>query len=200
MKQDPRMIGLKLCRGLLLSGLCLAMSAALAPRAEAGFIESYPLSGFTLTNSPNSQLTNGFVAMQGKSIVLTGGNSGSGESGTTDLLTTALTASQIQFFYSYSSLDLPNQDSGGYLLNGSFFQLAAATGASGVVSFNVTAGEAFGFRVATVDNQFEPGILTISDVPTSGVPEPGTGLYLLLVSIAVLAVGLVRRSRLERGA
>ena len=204
MKQDTKRIGWNLRRGWLLPGLCLAWSAALAPQAKAGFIESYPLSGFTLTNFFNSQLTNGSVAMQGNSIVLTGGNSGSGEAGTTDLVTTALTADQIRFFFSYSSLDLPNEDSAGYLLNGNFFQLATATGASGIVTFNVTAGEAFGFRVATVDNEFEPGILTISDVPTSTVPEPGTGYSVLLVCGAIFVAGRLlhglKQVRQKRGA
>ena len=202
MKRETRRLGrLRLWRGVLLSGLCIVISAGLTPQAKAGFIEAYPLNGFTLTNSPNSQLTNGFAMMQGNSIVLTGGNSGSGEAGTTDLVTTALIADMIQFMFAYSTLDLPNEDSAGYLLNGLFFPLATATGASGTVKFNVTAGEAFGFRVATVDNQFEPGILTISNVVnTSAVPEPEAGPAFLLGAGALLAAGLLRTARWERGA
>jgi hypothetical protein len=189
-----------LWRGLPTLCLCLAMILALAPRAQAGFLDIYPLNSFTLTNSPNTQLTNGTAVMQGQSLVFTGGNSGSGEPGTSDLLTTALAASQIQFFFSYSSLDARNLDSAGYLLNGLFFQLATASGASGTVQFNVTQGESFGFRLATADNQFEPGVLAISSVGAAATPEPGTGpVTLLAIGAALVAIGLrsARNSRLE---
>src|SRR5271166_3318973 len=70
---------------ILFCCLLVGISAGLAPQAEAGFLDQYPLIDFTLTNTPNSVLTDGFVMMSGSSIVLTGGNSGSGEPGTTDL-------------------------------------------------------------------------------------------------------------------
>jgi len=184
------------CRGtrrgrILFSCLLVGISAGLAPQAEAGFLDQYPLIDFTLTNTPNSILTDGFVMMSGSSIVLTGGNSGSGEPGNTDLVTTATQAGLIQFDFSYSSLDLPTFDYAGYLLNGAFVQLADTSGESGLAQFNVNLGDTFGFRVATVDNLFEPGILTVS----SATPEPGTGLMMLLVIAGILGYRLWSRLR-----
>ncbi len=184
----------RLCWMLCLS-LTLGIGSWLTPQAKADFITQYPLSDFTLINLPNSVLTNGFVMMSGSSIVLTGGNSGSGEPGTTDLVTTATQAGLIQFDYSYSSLDSPGSDFAGYLLNGTFVQLADTSGESGLAHFNVSLGETFGFRVTTVDNEFEPGILTIS----SAVPEPRTGLVLLL-GIAGILARRFWRSGMEHGA
>lgn len=195
---------LRLMRVLPVLALCLTISVTLAPAAKAGFIESYPLSSFTLVNSPNSVLTNGTAVMQGQTLVITGGNSGTGEPGTTELTTTALAAGQIAFDYSYFTLDARGQDSAGYLLNGLYIPLATTSGPSGEVQFNVTQGESFGFEVATADNQGEPGILTISDVAsangTSATPEPGTGTVVLLaIGLGLIAVGL-RSSRMETGA
>jgi len=166
--------------------LTLGISPWLTQQAKADFIEQYPLADFTLTNSPNSILTDGFVMMSGSSIVLTGGNSGSGEPGTTDLVTTAAQAGLIQFDYSYSSLDLPKLDYAGYLLNGTFVQLADTDGESGFVQFNVSLGEPFGFWVATVDNQGEPGILTVSSADAAA-PEPRTGLMLVIGIAGILS-------------
>jgi hypothetical protein len=165
----------------------------------------YPLSGFTLVNTPTNLLTNGTAAMEGQSLVVTGGNSGTGEPGTTTLTTTALANGQIAFLYSYSSLDSRGYDAAGYLLNGLYVDLADASGASGEVQFNVTAGEKFGFEVTTQDNQFEPGVLAISNVGTltSATPEPGTGpVVLLAIGAALVAVGLrsARSGRAETGA
>ncbi len=180
------------------SFLLALLMVALAPLAHAGFIDQYPLSSFTLVNSPNTQLTNGFATMSGDSIVLTGGNSGSGEPGTTDLTTTILTTGVIQFMWSYASLDIPNADYGGYLLNGLLFPLAEANGASGTVMLNVTAGQIFGFEVGTTDNEFEPGILTISSVPGLATPEPATGSILPLALSALVAAGVLRNFKMKR--
>jgi hypothetical protein len=182
--------------------LCLAMGVTLTPEAKAGFLDTYPLSSFTLVNSPSSVLTNGTAAMQGQSLVITGGNSGTGEPGTTTLTTTALANGQIAFLYSYSTLDSRGEDAAGYLINGLYVDLADATGASGEVQFNVTTGEKFGFEVTTEDNQFEPGILTISNVGST-TPEPATGpVVLLAIGAALIAVGVrsARSAKVETGA
>jgi hypothetical protein len=168
--------------------LGVALSIALAPQAQAGFVDTYPLSQFgPVVNSPSPLFTNGFAVMSNGSIVLTGGNSGSGEPGTSDLLTSAVAGGLIQFQYSYSSLDMPHQDDAGYLLDGIFHELAFQDGQSGIAQFNVLANESFGFRVGTADNQFEPGVLTISSL-ASNVPEPGTGTIVMLVTGGLWAV------------
>lgn len=190
-----------LTRGLQLLCLCLLFSVFFARQAKAGFIESYPLNRFTLTNTPSLQLNNGSVVMQGNSIVLTGGNSGSGLAGNADLVTKALIADMIQFMYSYSTLDIPNSDSAGYLLNGLYFPLAVMNGVSGTAGFKVVVGDSFGFRVSSADNQFEPGILTISSVGAAATPEPATGALALLIGGGILAAAWLRgKSSLETGA
>ena len=159
-----------------LSFIHLGIIFFFAPAAYAGFIGDYALNNFTLvnTNADGSVTTpdNGLTA------VLTGGNNGSGEPGTTDLLTTAAGTGTVAFHYSYSALDFPGFDYAGYLIDSAFVQLADTDGQSGNASFMVTAGQIFGFRVGTLDNTGEPGILTISNfsAPSGGgaVPEPVT--------------------------
>jgi hypothetical protein len=185
-------------------GLCFA----LAEKANADFIGYYALNNFTLTNSAS---TDGSKATPdgGQSLVLTGGNLGGGNAGTTDLTIFADASGIVQFNFSYFSSDLSSSgapfgcglgfagpcDDAGYLLNGSFVQLADDIHQnSGHMQFSVTSGESFGFRVETMDNTGGPGILTISAfsaplVPsdTPAVPEPGTTTFLVGLTAAIVA-------------
>jgi|ERR1035441_7450471 hypothetical protein len=177
--------------------LALAIGSWMAPQAKADFITQYPLSDFILTNST----ADGFVTMSGSSIVLTGGNSGVLESGTTDLVTIATKAGLIQFDWSYFSYDLPTFDFAGYLLNGAFVQLADTSGESEFAQFSVSLGETFGFRVGTKDNQGEPGILTVSSADS--VPEPRTWPILVMGITGILSRRLwlfFRASAMKGGA
>lgn len=159
-----------------------AFILALASHANAGFIGPYALGNFTLINTPTcgGDILNGSATTpdNGNTVVLTGSNSGSGCAGTTDLLTTAQGAGTVQFNYSYSSLDAPGADFAGYLRGSMFTQLADTNGQSGAVSFQVSSGQSFGFRVGTTDNTGEPGVLAVSNFSAPGtvsaVPEPGT--------------------------
>ncbi len=165
--------------------LCCAavLSVLLTPQAHAAFVDAYALSNFTLTNTttcPGFDMPNGFVtgSPDGLSLVLTGSNSGSGCAGTTDLTINAASSGVVQFDYSYSSLDFPGYDWAAYLLAGLPIQLTDGDPPlSGTVTFQVTAGESFGFRVATADNEGEPGVFAISNFSApsgvSPVPEPG---------------------------
>lgn len=178
--------------------LAIAVSLAMAPHAKASFINDYALDMFTLSNTN----ANGYAITpdSGLSVQLTGGNTGSGLAGTTDLTVTAAASGVIEFDYSFLSLDSKSPvcgagsnlacDYGGYLLGGVYTQLANDTNqTSGEVSFNVSAGQTFGFRVGTVDNNGEPGVFTISSfsapesVTESGVPEPGTA-WMLMTALA----------------
>lgn len=171
------------------AGWVFGLISVLAPHARAAFISPYALNNFTLTNM-NADGT-AVTPDGGLSIVLTGGNNGSGEPGTTNLTTTAQGSGLVQFNYSYSSLDLPKQDFAGYLLGNSFTQIADTNGQSGMISFSVTHGQTFGFGVDTVDNQFEPGILTVSNFNAPGgstaIPEPGAGQMMFLGVAATVA-------------
>ena len=182
----------------------IALLVSFAPEAKAGFIGYYDLNNFTLTNTCTAQGADpcpppdGFATTfnNGVSAVLFGGNNGSGLSGVTDLVIAAQAAGTVQFDYSYSAFDFPGADYAGYLKGNVFTQLANTTGqaspAGQPVSFTVTAGQLFGFRVGTVDNLGEPGILTISNFdvvtgPVSTVPEPGSAA-MLLAGCAALVV------------
>jgi hypothetical protein len=178
----------------------LVVGGVLVGQAKADFIGYYALSNgtlfisdnvsapdgnWTLTVSPN---TDGSVTTPdgGVSMVLTGGNSGSALSGTTDFIISAPAAGTVAFDWSYSSLDAQAADNAGYLLDNNFAQLADTDGEFGTATFFVNAGEKFGFRVGTVDNTGEPGILTISNF-SAPVPEPGTGPMVLAVIALTIA-------------
>jgi|SRR5947209_1560155 len=174
--------------------VCCAMAFSLvfASQASAAFVGDYALSKFMLTNV-NTDNSDVMTPDGGLSIVFTGGQNNTGIPGLTDFVATAAGTGLVKFEFSYSSLDIPMVDYAGYLLNNAFTQLADTDGQSGSVMFNVSLGQSFGFRVGT-DNQFEPGILTVSNFSapsagTSSVPEPGTaGAF----CIALLAAGALR--------
>jgi len=169
-----------------------AAGSFLAPQAHAAFVAPYALANFSLINqnADGTAVTND----GGLSVVLTGGNNGSGLAGTTDLVTQALASGTVHFQFSYFTLDDPPFDEAGFLLDGVYTQLAGTSGDAGVGNFAVVAGHTFGFRVATMDNTFEPGVFTISafsaPAPTSGVPEPATWPLGLA---AMAAFGIARR-------
>lgn len=176
--------------------LMLAAGSFLAPQAHAGFVGPYALGNFSLinTNADGSAVTND----GGLSVILTGGNNGSGISGTTDLTIAAAAGGTVQFQFSYNTLDDPSFDDAGFLLDGVYTRLSGFGGDpfNGSRNFAVLAGHTFGFRVNTLDNQFEPAVLTISNftapVAASGVPEPATWT---LGFAAMVALGLVSRRR-----
>src|ERR1035437_99633 len=109
---------------LLLLSVLMARSA-IVPQAKASSIP-YPLSDFVLTNS-NADGT-AVSPDGGISVILTGGNNGTGLSGTTDLLAIATGPGSIQFQYTYFSLDDPTFDRAGYLIGDQFTPLADTNG------------------------------------------------------------------------
>jgi|SRR5579884_597791 len=178
-----------------------AFSTLCAPHLHASFILNYAVDQFTLTNT-NADGT-AISPDGGLSLIITGGNNGSGLAGTTDFLTTVQQSGLITFAYGYSSCsptflcDDPGFDYAGYILGPNFMQLTDTDGDSGTVSVAVAAGQSFGFRVGTVDNGGEPGILTVSNFSASQVdsaPEPGT-LGLVGLAAAVFVVTYMARKR-----
>ena len=78
---------------------------------------------------------------------------------------------QIADYSRCPSEDAVFYDGFGYLLNGSFTQLADnASQGTGFSQFNVLSGDTFGFLVFTTDNDFGPGNATISNF---SAPVPG---------------------------
>jgi hypothetical protein len=170
--------------------------AILVPQAKAGLIP-YQLSLFALVNT-NADGT-AVSPDGGKSVILTGGNNGTGLSGTTDLTTTATATGLIEFQYIYASLDDPMFDRGGFLVAGVFTPVADTDGQFGTTSFFVMTGDIFGFRVETDDNTQEPGVFTISEfnVNSTAAPEPATLPLVLLAAITML-IAFRRRRYLTR--
>jgi len=169
------------CCALLLAG-------AAARNARAAFIGPYALAGFTLTNS---QFANGYWSSTDPgTLVLTGPNDGSAQAGTTDFTIAAASAGMVQFDYLYSSLDSPGYDYAGYTLSNTFYQFADTDGQAGSIAFSVNAGDIFGFEVGSLDNEGEPGVLTITnfDAPASA-PEPGSLRLVLLGAGAFFVIG-----------
>src|SRR5260370_13313880 len=155
----------------------LAFMVVSPTSGRAGLIGAYDLSLWTLTNAS----ADGFVTPTAAGVDITGGNTGSGNPGTTDFQILSAGTGLVSFSFMYTSLDEPTFDYAGYLLGPNFFPVADTSGTSGSQSFSVTLGEKFGFRVGTVDNQGEPGVLSISNfnapisTVSTGAPEPATG-------------------------
>lgn len=196
-------------QSILVTWAALAFALTFAPQAKADFINNYAFNLFTLTRINTDGSTPDGTAMtpdNGLTVVVTGGNNGSGWDGNTDLTIQAAAAGLVQFNYSYSACDIvgtcdiPTWDLAGYLLGTSFVPLADTDGMAGFASFAVTAGQIFGFRVRTLDNGGEPGVFTVSNFSApssqqSGVPEPGTFIPMIF---AVAAAGAWRLKRHRR--
>jgi hypothetical protein len=175
---------------------CALLLAGTAKEAKAGFVGYYALSNFTLTNNFES---NGYISYSDpNTLVLNGSNSGTGLPGITDLIIAAEATGLFQFSFTYATLNSPTFTDGGYLLAGTFYQIADTNGDAGSVSVPVVAGEIIGFSV-TGDNQGEPGILTVTSfsAPTT-VPEPGSLRFLLIGAAAATVFRNLRRIRFPR--
>ncbi|TRV05311.1 MAG: PEP-CTERM sorting domain-containing protein [Microcystis wesenbergii Mw_MB_S_20031200_S109] len=176
--------------------LTLAAASGASAATVFGFQTPYAPINWTLTNSN----ADGFVDTTGApaSISLTGGENNSGSSGTTDYTTTAAAAGTVTFDWDYSTQDslvdsdsfcsnLPNDfcDPFIVLVNGVGtipLNPSGGTTQSGTSTFNVLAGDSFGFRIATADNFFGPGSVTISNFSAPApIPEPSTVLSLLVL-------------------
>jgi hypothetical protein len=180
--------------------LTLCCGLALAPNANAAFVGSYLASNWLLANTNADGSSS---APDTLTLILTGGNNGSGTSGTTDFVINAAANGTVTFDFSYFAQDDLTFDFAGYLLNGVFTKIADNPIGSGTgISFVVTQGQLFGFRVATADNTGNPGILTVTnfsapDSSVAAVPEPSTApmLFLLLAGAVVTQRWMTRAKR-----
>lgn len=171
------------------SALILTLMIITGLRADAGFIAEYGFSHFTLMNTDADGTA--FINIDG-SLVLVGGNNGSGAPGMTDFSILAPASGPVSFNYAYASLDIPGYDFAAIVAD-TFTMLASSDGASGSFGFIANAGEKFGFRVTTLDNTGEPGILTISNfnapsVVLTDTPEPSSAIPLVLTLAAVAEI------------
>ena len=165
-------------------GFTLAAASGASAATVFGFQDAYDPINWTFANSN----ADGFVNTGGApaSISLTGGNNDSVISGTTNYTTTAAAAGTVTFNWNYSTANVSAfWDPFGYLLNGSFTQVTNDEGdvvQNGTSTFNVLAGDSFGFRIFTRDKSVGPGSVTISNFSAPAtVPEPSTVLSLLVL-------------------
>jgi hypothetical protein len=181
-------------------GLALLCTGTFVPAAKADFVTPYALSDFTLVNSANANGT-ATTPDNGRTVVFTGPNDGSGLPGFTELTVVARGTGLFQFDYVYTSLDVADVDFAGYLVNGHFFPLATSSGQSGTISVPVNIGDHIGFRIDTLDNIAEPGVLTISKfsaprpAPVSVPALSTTATLILALLLSSSGLVLMRRQR-----
>ncbi len=172
---------------------------AFPQKVRASFTQYYSIDSFTLSNSSSTGNGTAMTPDAGASLVLTGSNDGSGEPGTTDFTILAPISGNVSFDYAFATLDTAGYEFAGYLVNGTFTQLADTDGESGAAQFSVASGDTFGFRVGTVDNTGGPGILTISDFEapfdSSATPEPSSASFLVEGLCALALVGAAQFAR-----
>ena len=129
----------------------------------------------------------GSGSLSSQQMSVTGGNIG--QRGITGYFATAAFSGTVSVNWTFSSADDPQYDAVGYVRNNQFLIVGNAGGTSGVMTFNVTAGETFGLGVITSDGTFGAGTATFTNF--SYVPAPGA---LALLGLAGMA-GRRRRMR-----
>jgi hypothetical protein len=134
----------------------------------------------------SSAAVGGTGSLTSQQMSLTSGDIGA--RGITGYFATASFTGSVSVNWSFSTED-PGWEAVGYVRNNEFLVVGNANGASGLISFNVTAGETFGLAVMSSDGLYGPGTATFTNF--SYVPAPGA---LALLGIAGLA-GRRRRVR-----
>jgi len=183
-------------RLLCLAGLLLAFSSA---RVDAAIITDftgiYDVSNWTAITNAGSISTAGAPF----SISLTSADDGSNTQKDQDFFTTAAGDGIVRFDWAWTGTDfLPSFDPFGYLLNDTFTSVTGFAYGTGMTSFEVSAGDVFGFRQRSLDSLFGSAttVITNFEAPvgetTAVVPEPAT---FCLLGAGLVAGGLRRRWR-----
>ena len=146
---------------IALAGATLGLAANPA-QALTQFAGYYAPANWTQTIQPDGSINTGGAPA---SITLTGADNG-GVDKNTDFTIAAPAAGTVSFNWSFLTADGPFYDPFGYLLNGAFTQLtdgfSAQQNQTGSASFNVLAGDVFGFRQNSDDSQLGRASTTIS--------------------------------------
>jgi hypothetical protein len=146
---------------IALAATSLALAANPA-QALTQFAGDYGPANWTQSIQPDGSINTGGAP---NSVILNGSDDYSGSNANTDFTITAPLGGTVSFNWSYSTADFHVWDPFGYLLNGAFTQLTNNSGAgnqTGSMSFNVIAGDVFGFRQNSADSQFGRASTTIS--------------------------------------
>jgi hypothetical protein len=147
----------------------LALSAP-ARAITFGFTGDYAPSNWNLTNSNADGLVD--ISNAPNSITLTGGNNGSNSFGRTtySITNTKPVPVNISFNWLYSTQDGPVWDRFDVNQNGSYTTIANSN-AGGTYTTLIPNGNTFGFSIATLDNIFGRGSVTISNF-SAATPVP----------------------------
>ncbi|MFM5999770.1 MAG: hypothetical protein ACKPCI_12460 [Dolichospermum sp.] len=134
-----------------------------------GFTGDYAPSNWNLTNSNADGSVN--ISNAPNSITLTGGDNESGGFGITtySITNTNPLPVNISFNWLYSTQDAPTWDRFDVNQNGSYTTIAGSD-AGGTYTTLIPNGNTFGFSIATVDNSFGRGSVTISNFSATPVP------------------------------
>jgi|688.fasta_scaffold407934_2 hypothetical protein len=178
------------------ASLTLVAASSASAATVFGFQNQYAPSNWTLTNDS----ANGSVNTSGApaSISLTAGNNESSVQGTTSYTITAAASGTVKFDWSFSD-PAAFANNFGYLLNGNFNFLSFTNGDSGTSTFNVSAGDSFGFRVVTTNTKgLGTGAISNFEAPAptpTPVSVPESSSVLGLLALGGLGIGLKCRKR-----
>ena len=142
-----------------------AAAATIAGSAAADFIGYYAPENWDFFAQDDGYLDLSGVPAE---VTIYGTDTGTSYSYTT-LTIEAQADSTISFDWAYDTFDGPPYDWCGYIVGGEYFFLTDQYAQSGSVEIEVSAGETFGFYVASLDGCCGAGYMTISNF----VPAPG---------------------------
>lgn len=171
----------------------LFLSLLMVGSAQAAFVNAYDVANWTKTTNGGAISTSGAP----NSVVFTSSNDGSNLNKNQDLTIAATGSGIVSFTWNYvtSDSDGSTYDPFGWLLNGIFTQLTvdgSKKNQSGTVSFNVLAGNVFGFRANSLDSIFGAATTTVSNFNApNAVPVPAA-IWLMGVPLMGM-MGLKRK-------
>jgi hypothetical protein len=171
--------------------------------ALAAAVPAQAVTLFFLDFGPDGRPEGSVSIVSDTAFDLTGGNSGN--EGTSSLRGIADSNFAVSGSWSYltSDLDGANWDPAGYFVNNDLFQLTDSEGnddQSGMFSFDVLAGDQFGFYVFTTDGDFGAATFSVSNLSPaytlggSVVPEPESWA-MLIAGFGLVGATMRRRRR-----
>jgi hypothetical protein len=155
--------------------LVFALVLAAPGLVRADFTGDYAIANWTFSNNPPGA-AGSFNTVAGPPIQLFVVGGDAGVAGDSDFTITIVADGEITFDWGYQSTDVQDFDLGGYVLNGTFTQLAGTDSQvpffNGSATVPVSAGDVFAFRALTEDGLFGAGTLGITDFNFAVAVQP----------------------------